>query len=55
MLEMIVLGQIPGTHFQITITWFAALALAGLFWIDWRSQNSVHVVKHTVSRRPQAK
>lgn len=34
MLELIVLGQIPGTHLQITFAW-CAVAVLGLFiWAD---------------------
>lgn len=36
MLEFIVLGQIPGTSFQITFAWFTASVLIGLFWLDLR-------------------
>ncbi len=46
MLEMIVLGQIPGTHFQITFSWFVAMAFLGLFFVDYRSQ---HPSRHTKS------
>lgn len=34
MLEFIVLGQIPGTHLQITLAWFALLTLGLLIYGD---------------------
>ena len=34
MLEFIVLGQIPGTHLQITFAWCVIALLGGLLWID---------------------
>lgn len=40
MLEFIVLGQIPGTHFQITFAWFALGLLAGLIWVDYKIHRS---------------
>lgn len=36
MLEFIVLGQIPGTHIQVTIAWFAFALLGLLIWADVR-------------------
>jgi hypothetical protein len=33
MLEFIVLGQIPGTHFQITFLWYGLALVAALCWI----------------------
>ncbi len=40
MLEFIVLGQIPGTHIQITFAWFLFGALAGLSYV-------LHKIKQT--------
>lgn len=34
MLEFIVLGQIPGTHLEITIAWFVFGLLGVLIWAD---------------------
>lgn len=34
MLEFIVLGQIPGTHIQITFAWCVVVLLIGLVWLD---------------------
>lgn len=34
MLEFIVLGQIPGTHLQITLAWFVFAILGLLIWAD---------------------
>lgn len=34
MLELIVLGQIPGTHLQITFAWCAIALLFLLIWLD---------------------
>ncbi len=34
MLQFIVLGQIPGTHFQLTFAWFVFAILMGLIWLD---------------------
>lgn len=34
MLEFIVLGQIPGTPFQITLAWFVFAVLGVLIWAD---------------------
>lgn len=39
MLEVIVLGQIPGTHFQITIGWFAVLLLIFAMYEDYSRLN----------------
>lgn len=36
MLEFIVLGQVPGTHIQVTFTWFLFAALAGLMYFNHR-------------------
>lgn len=30
MIQFLVLGQVPGTHFQITFNWFQVLLLASL-------------------------
>jgi hypothetical protein len=53
MLEFIVLGQIPGTHFQITFAWLLAsvlvLILAKEFW-----RLLEHFFKHPVPTQPAA-
>lgn len=36
MVEFIVLGEIPGTHLQITLAWFAFMVLGILIWADMR-------------------
>lgn len=36
MLEFIVLGEVPGTHIQITFAWFTLLLVAGLIWLDYK-------------------
>ena len=47
MLEFIVLGQIPGTHIQITVAWFAFAILGLLVWAD--------VKFHTAKKAPAKK
>ncbi len=36
MIEFIVLGEIPGTHLQITLAWFVFSVLGVLIWADMR-------------------
>ena len=38
MLEMIVLGQVPGTHLQITFSWLMAAAFVSIVWLDAKGQ-----------------
>lgn len=45
MLEFIVLGQVPGTHIQITFTWFLFAALIGLVVVDQRMKKFAHAKK----------
>lgn len=47
MLEFIVLGQIPGTHIQITFAWCLIVSLILLIWVDLRIHRG-H--RHTNSR-----
>lgn len=39
MLEFIVLGQIPGTHVRITITWLLFATLLLVIWLDIKIHN----------------
>lgn len=39
MLELIVLGQIPGTHFQITLSWLLFGVLLFVLWLDVKAHN----------------
>jgi hypothetical protein len=45
MLEFIVLGQIPGTHLQITLAWFVFAILGVLIWADIKFHNSKTATK----------
>lgn len=40
MVEFIVLGEIPGTHLQITLAWFVFSVLGVLIWADMRFHSS---------------
>ncbi len=40
MMEFIVLGQVPGTHTQVTFSWVLFSALAGLFYLNHRIKKS---------------
>lgn len=53
MLEFIVLGQIPGTHIQVTIAWFAFAMLGLLIWADLRfhAQRATKTKKSTRHQR----
>lgn len=45
MLEFLVLGQVPGTHFQITFAWYLFFALGLMSYLLHKvkkSQHSVH-------------
>lgn len=50
MLQFIVLGEIPGTHLQITFAWYAIFLLAGLIWLDVKIHKS-----HSSTKKPRAK
>lgn len=41
MLEFIVLGQIPGTHIQITISWFIVGIFVVYMWFDWNTRHHI--------------
>lgn len=45
MLEFIVLGQIPGTHLQITFAWCVLALFIGLLWIDLKIHRNRKIVK----------
>jgi hypothetical protein len=47
MLEFIVLGQVPGTHIQITFAWCVVILLFGLIWLDLK----IHRDRKTTSKR----
>lgn len=49
MLEFIVLGQIPGTHLQITLAWFAFAILGLLIWADIK----FHAAKKSTAKKPR--
>ncbi len=53
MLEFIVLGQIPGTHLQITLSWFVFTLFGLIAWYDLRVHAS-GVPVPTNSSRPKA-
>ncbi len=50
MLEFIVLGQIPGTPFQITLAWFLFGVLVGLAWFDIKFHVSPDTKKQLAKR-----
>jgi uncharacterized membrane protein len=58
MLEFIVLGQVPGTHIQITIAWYIMGLLVGLIYFDLKvhrarkNQKSAHRAKRVEVIRP---
>ncbi len=49
MLEFIVLGQIPGTHLQITLAWFAFAVLGLLIWADIKFHAKKKTTKQTAN------
>lgn len=51
MLEFIVLGQIPGTHLQITLAWFAFAILGVLIWADIKFHNHRSATKKAPVRK----
>lgn len=51
MLEFIVLGQIPGTHLQITLAWFVLAILGLLIWADIK----LHTAKKTAPSKTTKK
>lgn len=57
MLEFIVLGQIPGTHLQITLAWFAFAILGLLIWADikFHAQKEIAKTPAKKSRNSNAK
>jgi len=51
MLEFIVLGQIPGTHLQITLAWFVFAILGILIWADIKFHG--HKDTKTTTKKPR--
>jgi len=47
MLEFIVLGNIPGTHLQITLAWFIAIVFGALVWLDIKLHSNFESRKDT--------
>lgn len=45
MMEFIVLGQIPGTHLQITFSWFLFAALGGLWYFSHKAKRATTLPK----------
>jgi len=50
MLEFIVLGQIPGTHLQITLAWLAFATLGLLIWADIKFHSQKPLQKSTAKK-----
>lgn len=46
MLEFLVLGQIPGTHFQVTFAWYLFLALGLLSYLLHKVRKSQQTTHH---------
>lgn len=42
MLEFLVLGEVPGTHIQITFTWYLLVALILLSYVVHKIKKSAH-------------
>ncbi|MDQ5972645.1 MAG: hypothetical protein QG553_804 [Patescibacteria group bacterium] len=45
MMQLIVLGQIPGTHFQLTFAWFQVLMVPVIFLVAYKVRK-VHTSKN---------
>lgn len=41
MLELIVLGQIPGTNIQITFAWIVLVVLGSILYFDFKTHHKI--------------
>lgn len=55
MLEFIVLGEIPGTHIQVTLAWFVLVVFGLIIYIDLKFHNQNYEITHDKKTKKSSK
>ncbi len=55
MLEFIVLGEIPGTHIQVTLAWFVLIVFGLIIYLDLKFHNHNYRVTDNKTSKKSSK